>query len=128
MTDKPGLIFIDDPASFADRDALVVRIPAGVRTKRALLKQFARQLKLPGYFGWNWDALEDCLRDLTWLADSRIVVLHESVPLSRGRKNRRTYLRVLIEVLAFWHDSGQRRFGVVFPTACQRVVEKCLLK
>ncbi|MFT2014492.1 barstar family protein [Streptomyces sp. 796.1] len=38
----------------------------GVRDAAAFLDRCARDLDLPAWFGHNWDALEDCLRDLTW--------------------------------------------------------------
>lgn len=38
-----------------------------VRGKRGLLAAFARGLRFPGGFGGNWDALADCLQDLSWL-------------------------------------------------------------
>jgi len=38
--------------------------------KADLLEQAARTLRFPGYFGFNWDALEDCLTDLSWLEPS----------------------------------------------------------
>ncbi|MFI7633303.1 barstar family protein [Nonomuraea sp. NPDC049400] len=33
------------------------------RTRAAFFEEVARALRFPGYFGRNWDALTDCLRD-----------------------------------------------------------------
>ncbi|GAB2824442.1 hypothetical protein GCM10022221_23120 [Actinocorallia aurea] len=35
------------------------------RTRAALFTEAARALSLPAHFGRNWDALYDCLRDLS---------------------------------------------------------------
>ncbi len=45
----------------------------GVTDKAALLDRCTRALDLPAWFGGNWDALADCLKDLSWL------------PVARGR-------------------------------------------
>lgn len=45
------------------------------RTKSTLLTEFANKLKFPSYFGHNWDALDECLRDLSWLPCSGYVIL-----------------------------------------------------
>ena len=34
--------------------------------KETLLRNFAAALRFPAWFGHNWDALEDCLGDLSW--------------------------------------------------------------
>lgn len=38
----------------------------GATDKDALLERVARALAFPDWFGANWDALEDCLTDLSW--------------------------------------------------------------
>lgn len=43
------------------------RLPlAGVHGKSAFLDRCASDLQLPSWFGRNWDALADCLTDLSW--------------------------------------------------------------
>ncbi len=34
--------------------------------KQDLLLALGRALELPDYYGANWDALEECLRDMSW--------------------------------------------------------------
>ncbi|MFG2340428.1 barstar family protein [Streptomyces yangpuensis] len=42
----------------------------------AVFRSFYDGLRLPDYFGWNWNALHDCLRDLHWLpADHRVLIV-----------------------------------------------------
>lgn len=63
----------------SDADAKVVRQAAltgglaffqidlkKVSNKTGFLKKLARELYFPGYFGMNWDALSDCLTDMSW--------------------------------------------------------------
>ena len=37
-----------------------------VSTKTELLRVVAECMKFPDYFGYNWDALDECLRDMEW--------------------------------------------------------------
>src|SRR5215510_9162043 len=49
---------------------------AGVRDKSELLARLSRALRFPDWFGGNWDALEDCLTDLSWLkADGHVLLI-----------------------------------------------------
>lgn len=41
----------------------------GIRSERQLFSYFAAELAFPDYFGHNWDALDECMRDLSWVRD-----------------------------------------------------------
>ena len=50
----------------------------GARDKMELLSRIARSLQFPAWFGANWDALEDCLTDLSWLeADGHVLLIED---------------------------------------------------
>ena len=110
-------LFVDSPREFRDPAALIVRIPRGIRSKEKLFAILADQLHLPRYFGWNWDALEELLRDLSWLpADRPIAIVHEDLPFGAGGENRSIYFDVLRAVLTHWASLAGRPLQVVLPT------------
>jgi hypothetical protein len=74
------------------------------RTKRALLDELARLLGFPAHFGRTWDALEDCLTDLSWLpgAGYRLVLLAADRLLARDPAGYATFVALLEDVGRTW--------------------------
>jgi len=118
MTIPPGpFLFSEDPAAYRAAGALVVRIPAKARGKEKLLSVLAAKLRFPGYFGHNWDALEECLRDLSWLGDQpRVVIVHEALPFSSAGETLSIYQGILADAVAVHRQRGTPPLlEVVFP-------------
>ena len=38
-----------------------------IKNKQDILETFKQIFQFPDYFGYNWDALEECINDLNWL-------------------------------------------------------------
>jgi len=123
MTASPFLL-VDDPAAFVAEEALVVRIPAAARGKEKLLGALAGKLRFPSYFGHNWDALDECLRDLSWQAPrGRVVIVHEGLPFSPTSPNLATYLAILADAVAAHRGGGPPPvLEVVFPARDAQVI------
>jgi len=79
-----------------------------------LLKNLAGALDFPDWFGGNWDALEDCLTDLSWREAGGHVLLFE-------RPKPGDELGILIDVLRssaeFWAGRGRPFFAVFIDPA-----------
>lgn len=78
------------------------------RDKDAFLALCAEVFGFPDWFGGNWDALEDCLADLSWAPSQEgYLVLYESwadlADLDQGAF--RTALDVFAEAVETWRDT-----------------------
>ncbi len=95
-SDKVDFVFVESPADFHDPTAIMVRLPPGIRSKQKLFAIFAHALRFPRYFGWNWDAFEECLSDRSWLQPKKpVVIVHQDLPFGPGGQNRGIYLDIL---------------------------------
>ncbi|KPK08017.1 MAG: hypothetical protein AMJ64_04790 [Betaproteobacteria bacterium SG8_39] len=109
------------PSAAAGLDVVSIGL-ADVRAKDALLERFAAALAFPDWFGGNWDALEDCLGDLSWRADQgRLLLIEGFEPLaSSARDDFRVLLDLLADVAEYWSGRG-RAFFVVFIDPAQKL-------
>jgi len=85
-----GLIHID-VATHADKDAL--------------LKAIGQALQFPDYYGVNWDALEECLLDLSWWTGPVALCIDHAQAL--GPNVLATLVDIWTEVAATWAEAGR---------------------
>jgi len=77
---------------------------AGCTHKDEALERIAEALDFPDWFGSNWDALADCLFDLTWKPARGYVLVLDHVEAWRdgARADFDTLVEVLNEAAALW--------------------------
>lgn len=99
------------PLSAAMRDA-ALRVTTidlqGCNDKRTLLARVAAQLDFPQTFGGNWDALLDCLRDLSWMqANGYALFFSDADGLQEdAEKDFETFLDVLADACEAWTEQN----------------------
>ena len=89
---------------------------SGVTGKEALMDRFARALEFPRWFGGNWDALEDCLADLSWSNAAGHVLLIEGAGDLPGDE-RGILLDILASAAASWAERKRPFFAVFLDGA-----------
>jgi hypothetical protein len=100
-----------------------IDVPAHLATKAELLDFLAKAFPLPAYFGHNWDALEECLLDLTWLPHPKIALIHHDIPLAPTPPDQQLYLRILAAAV-----KASSQLHVTFPANTHATIESLLTK
>lgn len=117
--------FVPDVRCFEASDALVVRLAGYVGTTQQLFDLLYRLLRLPGYFGFNWNALFDCLRDFHWIDERDVIIVHEDLP-DLPQLEMKTYLEVLRDAVGDWKPGEAHSLRVVFDEKDRGYVAKLL--
>ena len=80
-----------------------------VHDRDDFLRAVAAALKFPDWFGGNWDALADCLRDLSWLpAAGWLLVFERSKHFASGHRHEFDLaMEVLGEASEYWRARGK---------------------
>jgi RNAse (barnase) inhibitor barstar len=80
----------------------------GVQDKDGLLDAIARAMDFPDWFGHNWDALADCLGDLSWRPADGYVVLLQNCDGVHGRAESDfvTLMQVFSRAADDWREQG----------------------
>lgn len=114
-TDAAGVVHLPQggaPAIAAATQALgysCVEVDlAEVQGKEELLTALAKALAFPPWFGHNWDALEDCLSDMSWReAEGYVLILRHADRLhGQSETDFLTALRILADVSTTWAEAG----------------------
>lgn len=90
---------------------------ARARDKDDLLAALAIALNLPDWFGHNWDALGDCLSDLSWKPASGYLIFiegHDSLRASHPA-DFSTLMEIFSEAAEHWRESGVPFWALLSP-------------
>ena len=81
---------------------------ARVTTKAAFLEAVGQALRFPDWYGHNWDALADCLTDLSWMAaDGYVIVLdHADTFAAASPTDFATALSIFQDAADTWREDG----------------------
>lgn len=108
-TDGPWIHRTDvEPVVTIPEDGVLARLDSSqMRDFDGLMREFARELRFPAYFGGNWPALNECLRDLGWMQKGRylLVIHHADNLLSEEPAELPVLWRVLDGVGRYWSDA-----------------------
>ncbi|MEV0734003.1 barstar family protein [Polymorphospora sp. NPDC050346] len=85
---------------------------AAMADSDGVFEQFSDALLFPSYFGWNWPALSECLRDLRWLSADRYLVVIENAPrvLRENGKEREVLFSILVDAGRRWATSYDAKY------------------
>jgi len=123
-------LYVDDLASIRNENDFVLDVPAGIKTKVDLLKAIAKGGNLP-YLGMYWDALSDCLTDLSWITNIKIIITHHDLPLANAPLECLTYIDILRCAQIDWTNPPRDTFpsdyithelSIVFPTHVELLI------
>lgn len=122
MNQLNAFTFVLDTRQFVDSGARVARVGGSICTAQQLFDLLYRLLTLPGYFGFNWNALSDCLRDFHWIDERNVVIVHDELP-ELAPMEMKTYLEVLSDAVLDWKPGEAHSLKVVFNEKDRRHIE-----
>jgi len=84
---------------------------AGAAGKEGLMERVARAMHFPRWFGGNWDALEDCLTDLSWSkAEGHVLLIEGAGDLPADERG--IFADVLAAAAGSWTERKRPFFAV----------------
>ncbi len=92
---------------------------ADVHDKDSLLARCAGRLALPAYFGRNWDALAECVRDPAWMvAPGAAIWWHGGAALAHAAAQEvTTALEILADAAREWRGEARAFIVLVEPVS-----------
>jgi len=118
--------FIDGPASYDTGEVFFARLDPLISNSDDLLKSLYYLLWFPGYFGFNWNALEDCLRDFEWINEEKIIIVHDVLP-NISSNDLKLYLEILRDTILDWYGNEHHTLEVVFQEKDRDYITNILL-
>jgi len=109
------------------KDTYLAVITSEISSKEDLLEELKNKLQFPEYFGFNWDALFDCLKDLDWIKKKKVVIAHNDLP-KLDNKDLMIYIGILEDAIRSWSNDRRHSLDVVFPKSEEKQLRKLLSK
>ena len=107
-------IFLGINKGHSEEDFLFVFVKDEIYGKKNLLEFFRGVLNMPGYFGDNWDAFEECMFDLSWIKQKFIFIIHLKFPDIKDNEIK-IYQDILASASNYHAKNNEHELLVIYP-------------
>jgi RNAse (barnase) inhibitor barstar len=97
----------------SEGDSRIILLSAGIKGRHELFQELSKGLNFPDYFGNNWDALDECINDLSWLSETSIYVIHNGFP-ALDEQEIMNYWDTIKTAVENWKAKSHKKFAVIF--------------
>jgi len=117
--------FANKTVCYNGGEVFVARVDPTIADTDELLRSLYYLLWFPGYFGLNWNSLYDYLRNLDWISEKKVMIVHESLP-SIPDADLCIYLEVLKDSVLDWVNDEGHQLEVVFHEKDKETIDRFL--
>lgn len=117
-------IFFDADQMIQERRGIVA--PLGMQNSDEVFAFYCAALSFPEYFGWNWDAFDECIHDLYWIDGATIHIVHPDVPL-KNDLDKRTIMLSSIHEMKFYSRTKDK-LAIHFKMSDKREVQESIVQ
>lgn len=126
MKKEDIISYYDVENSFVMDKGIYIAYIKDIYSKRDLMNIYYKELEFPKYFGFNWDALKDCLFNLEWIKENKIYLIHPVLPLL-SQEEFVIYLEILFNVYVLWKKYPQEhQIKIYFNSKDKGYIESLL--
>lgn len=111
--------FLNNPKAYSNDDEFIAFLPNTCGADE-LHFRLSEVLRFPNYYGGNWNALYDCLRDFSWIDKKGIVLVHIELP-KLTVDELRIYLNIISAAIEDWKVGEEHYFKVIFPIGTEKM-------
>lgn len=87
---------------------------SSIKSKNHFLRKMQDFFEFPEYFGDNIDALDDCMRDLSWLPQENIIIEFYHLNRINNKALRNFITDCLICYQNYWQNCQDKKVAIVF--------------
>lgn len=95
-------------------NSFIAYMKTDVTAEEEVFEDLSKKLNFPDYFRFNWDAVWDLIRDLSWISERNIVLVYSN-ETELEPKIQDEYFKLLIEASEDWNPGEDHSLQIVFP-------------
>jgi len=99
--------------SYDTQQVYFARLHKTINWEDMLLESLYYNLNFPPYYGFNWDAFDECINDLSWIDEKKVVLFHEQLPNIK-LESLQIYLEILNRAVIHWNNDTEHDFEAIF--------------